>query len=130
MQIDTTQFPFIFLREHDHDHPHTAGADEQVLLALLEGGEHFVLLTDQIPGDHDHPEESHEDRKQRTLFFKQNKARIREVCRGMIVITGESAVPMALRLGLQGIGKAFGVPAAFVKSEHDAREQAERWLGA
>ncbi|WP_428147689.1 hypothetical protein [Delftia acidovorans] len=86
-----------------------------------------MLLTDHLPGDH--PEESHEERKQRALFFKRNRERMRQLCRGMVVITGERAVPMALRLAVQGMGKALGMRVAFVQGEDEAQACSWELLG-
>ncbi len=67
MLIDTSRFPLVYLREHAAQEARTnenASAEGQ-LESLLDQGRQFVLLTDHLPGDH--PEESHEERKQRAL---------------------------------------------------------------
>ncbi|WP_321291239.1 hypothetical protein [Alcaligenes phenolicus] len=85
MQVDDTQFPLVFLREHSSQQTPQQAQDQ--LEALLNRGQRFVLLTDRLGGgDHAH-EESHEDRKQRALFFKQNKQRLKDLCAGMVVIS-------------------------------------------
>ncbi|MDM0091386.1 hypothetical protein QTI08_28475, partial [Variovorax sp. J22G40] len=81
MRLDTTRFPLVFMREAQQQ-PSAADTPEQALEALLDRGERFVLLTDHLPGDH--ADESHEDRKQRALFFKRHKARMRALCQGMV----------------------------------------------
>ncbi len=70
MLIDTSRFPLVYLREPEAQAPADAGSGndasaEARIESLLDQGQHFVLLTDHLPGDH--PEESHEERKQRAL---------------------------------------------------------------
>lgn len=128
MQLDTTRFPLVYLRGHDAQEARagTEASAEGQLESLLDQGRPFVLLTDQLPGDH--PEESHEERKQRALFFKRNRERMRQLCRGMVVITGDRVVPAALRLAMQGMGKALGMRIAFVQEDGDARQRSMEWL--
>lgn len=128
MRLDTTHFPLVYLREPAPQAAHTDASAEDELQSLLDQGLHFVLLTDHLPGDH--PEESHEERKQRALFFKRNRERMRALCRGMVVITGERAVPAALRLAMQGMGKALGMRVAFVQEEGEAQACSQQWLTA
>ena len=94
--LDTTRFPLVFMRAADMEP--LMDSPKQALETLLERGERFVLLTDHLPGDH--AEESHEERKQKALFFKRNKAQLRELCRGMVLITGERTISAPLRLAL------------------------------
>ncbi|WP_219213680.1 hypothetical protein [Variovorax boronicumulans] len=125
MRLDTTRFPLVFMREAEQQ-PSAVGTPEQALEALLDRGERFVLLTDHLPGDH--ADESHEDRKQRALFFKRHKAWLRALCQGMVLITGNRAIPAAVRLAAQGAGKVLGLAIAFVETEREAAEAAEKWL--
>ncbi|KEH08624.1 hypothetical protein GY14_18395 [Delftia tsuruhatensis] len=132
MLIDTSRFPLVYLREPEAQAPADAGngndaSAEVQIESLLDQGRHFVLLTDHLPGDH--PEENHEERKQRALFFKRNRERMRQLCRGMVVITGERAVPVALRLAVQGMGKALGMRVAFVQGEDEAQVCSWELLG-
>lgn len=127
MLIDTSRFPLVYLREPEAQVPTDAGngndaSAEAQIESLLDQGRHFVLLTD-------HPEESHEERKQRALFFKRNRERMRQLCRGMVVITGDRAVPTALRLAVQGMGKALGMRVAFVQGEDEAQVCSWELLG-
>lgn len=124
MQLDTTRFPLVFMREAEQQP--SAGTPEQGLEALLDRGERFVWLTDHLPGDH--ADESHEDRKERALFFKRHKARMRALCQGMVLITGDRVIPAAVRLAAQGAGKVLGLAIAFVETERDVTEAAGRWL--
>ncbi|MDV2115150.1 hypothetical protein [Alcaligenes faecalis] len=127
MQVDDTQFPFVFLREHSPQQ--TAQQTQDQLEALLNRGQRFVLLTDRMGSENHVHEESHEDRKQRALFFKQNKLRLKELCAGMVVISKGRAIPAAARLAQQTLGRVLGLRFAFVMDEAEARRQATRLLG-
>lgn len=126
MQLDATRFPLVFLREHDQDHSHQAAEAE--FAALLDRGERFVLLTDHLPGDDHGHDESHEDRKQRALFFKRNKQRLKDLCAGLVIITGDRSIPAAAKLAVQTLGKVLGFASAFVRDEREAQEQAHKFL--
>ncbi len=125
MLFDTTRFPLVFLKEDPQAHSHDTDTEAQ-LATLLERGERFVLLTDHLPGDH--PEESHEDRKRRALFFKRHKERMRAFCAGLVIVTGERTIPAAVRLAAQGAGKVLGLSFDFVRSESEGVAAAERFL--
>jgi len=126
MKLDATRFPLVFLREHDQ--PHAAHEAEAQFDALLDRGERFVLLTHHMPGDDHAHDESHEDRKQRALFFKRNKQRLEQLCAGLVVITGERSIPAPARLAVQTLGRVLGLAFAFVRDERDALEEAHRLL--
>ncbi len=125
MLLDTTRFPLVFLRADGPEQDAEVGMAS--LGALLDRGERFVLLTDHLP--HDRHDESHEDRKQRTLFFKRNKERLRHFCAGMIIITGGRTIPAPVRLAAKSMGKAIALPFDFVPSESDAVSAAALLLG-
>ncbi|AYN20699.1 hypothetical protein [Alcaligenes aquatilis] len=128
MHVDDTQFPLVFLREHSPQQTPQQAQDQ--LEALLNRGQRFVLLTDRMGGEDPAHEESHEDRKQRALFFKQNKPRLKELCAGMVVISKGRAIPAAVRLAQQTLGRVLGLRFAFVMDETQARMQARRLLEA
>ena len=129
MKFDTSRFPLVFLMEPEQ--AQTAEPMETVeaqLTALLDRGERFVLLTDHLPGDH--AEESHEERKERALFFKRNKDRMKQLCGGIVFITGDRTVSTAIRLAAQGAGKVLGLGFAFVPSADEAQGEAMRLLAS
>lgn len=126
MELDTTRFPLVFMREADI-HP-AEGSPEKAIEALLDRGDAFVLLTDHLPGDH--AEERHEERKQKALFFKRNKARMRALCKGLVLILGDRTIAAPMRLAAKGAGKALGLPVAFVQTEGEATERASQLLAA
>lgn len=49
MQVDDTQFPLVFLREHEQEH--TSQQTQDQLEALLNRGQRFVLLTERLGGE-------------------------------------------------------------------------------
>jgi hypothetical protein len=126
MPLDDTQFPWVFLREHST--PQTPQQAQDQLEALLSRGQRFVLLTDRLGGEKHAHEESHEDRKQRALFFKQNKQRLKDLCAGMVVISKGRAIPAAARLAQQTLGRVLGLQFSFVVDEGEARLEASRLL--
>ncbi len=126
MQVDDTQFPLVFLREHEQEH--TSQQTQDQLEALLNRGQRFVLLTERLGGEDRNQEESHEDRKQRALFFKRNKQRLKDLCAGMVVITQGRAIPAAARLAQHTLGRVLGLRFAFVFDEGEARVEASRFL--
>lgn len=129
MPIDQSRFPLVFLRseldaEAASTHDHSAEAQ---LEAVLDRQERFVLITDHSPGDEQG--DSVEERRQRALFFKRNKGRLRRFCAGAIVIEGDRPTPMPMRLAAQAMGKAFGIGFHFVASEAEAIERGVGLVG-
>uniref|UniRef100_UPI001953097F hypothetical protein n=2 Tax=Gammaproteobacteria TaxID=1236 RepID=UPI001953097F len=80
MRLDTSCFPLVFLRSHAEA---AAPVDEQ-FERLLDRRLPFVLITDHAPDHHD--DETPDERRNKALFFKRIKDRMRHYCRGMIVI--------------------------------------------
>jgi hypothetical protein len=114
MQIDTSRFPLVFL----HADGAATSSAEAGLESILHREQRFVLITDHSPAD-DH-DESTEERKQRALFFKRNKDRLRRLCVGAIVIEGGRPMPLPIRLAAVAMGKALGFDFHFVASDAEA----------
>ncbi|MBN8944977.1 MAG: hypothetical protein J0H01_36070 [Rhizobiales bacterium] len=119
MLLDTSCFPLVFLREHAEA---AAPIDEQ-FERLLDRQLPFVLITDHSL-DH-HGEETPEERRNRALFFKKVKDRMRRYCRGMIVIEGGKPTGAAVRLAAAAVSKALGFAVHF---EADAPHAAVKGL--
>ncbi|KAF1045199.1 hypothetical protein [Xylophilus sp.] len=128
MRLDTTRFPQVFLHDEDAGPGAASPSAEAQLEALLERGERFVLLTDHLPGEHDRQEESHADRRERALFFKRNKDRLRRLCGGLVLIQGERTVPAPVRIAAQAARRVLGFPLVFARSAQEAQEEATRLL--
>lgn len=123
MLIDDSRRPLVFLRTHEE----TATSIELQFERLLENDSPFVLITDHSPDDHHH--ETPEERKQKALFFKRVRDRLRKLCRGMIVVEGDKPTPMVARITAQAASKTFGFSVSFVASEEKAVEQGWLLLG-
>lgn len=123
MLLDDTRRPLVFLRAGEE----TNVPIEMQFEKLLENDSPFVLITDHAPDDHE--DETQEERKQKALFFKKIRDRLRRLCRGMIVIEGDKPTPMAGRIAAQAASKALGFSVSFVTSEEQAVEKGLLLLG-
>ena len=130
MQIDANQFPLVFLRPNEDAKGASASKPTPAAQfeAILNRGQHFVLITLHSPTDD--PDETAEERKQRALFFKRNKDRLRRLCAGAIVVEGDRPTPIPIRLAAQAMGKAFGFNFHFVTNEAEAIDRAMRLVEA
>lgn len=117
MLLDDSRFPLVFLRAHEAP---SSPIDEQRernerLERLLDRQTPFVLIADH--STHDHDDETPEERKERALFFKRIKERMRRYCLGLIVIEGDAPVSAAARVAGTAASKAFGFSIQFVANE-------------
>jgi hypothetical protein len=86
--------------------------------------EPFVLITNGMQ-----EEEAPEDRKRRTLWFKQNRERLGRYCKGMILVRESPSLRERLMVRAATAGKAFPFPVAIVATEDAAVALAKRLLG-
>ncbi len=111
---DIHELPFVLFKQ-DAAEPGFAAQWEIEMTMLVENGEPFVVVFDQI--NHD---ESHEDRKRRGVWLKHNKERLRGVCKALVAIEPD----LAHRAMAQAIGKAamkaFGIPYEAVETREEA----------
>jgi hypothetical protein len=120
--IDESSAPLLFIRSQvQSDVP-----VERQLEDVLEKGQAFVLITDHSPDEHH--DETPEERKKKALHFKTIKSRMQALCRGMIVIEGDTPTPAPTRLAATAASKAFGFAIAFVPNEQAAIEEGRRLL--
>lgn len=122
MLIDDALSPLVFLRSHGQS---PLSVEEQ-FQQLLGKGQPFVLVTDHAQDDH--PDETPEERKEKALFFKRVKERMRVLCRGMIVIEGDKPTVAPMRLAAAAASKAFGFKVAFAADEAEAIRQGKALL--
>jgi len=91
--------------------------------ALIEGGARFVLIYPKAERD-----ETHEDRKVRGAWLKQNKDRLAKVCLGLIVVESDAARRAELEAMLPNLVRAFGTPQVATGSMDEAQVLARRLL--
>ena len=102
-----------------------AGRWEQEIEALMQHGQRFVVVYDQL-----RTEESQADRKQRGMWLKQNKAALAGVCLSMISVEPEAERrAQAQAMGEMAV-KAFGIAHVAVASLAEAQQLSERLLSA
>jgi len=124
MLLDRSRLPVVFIRT---DADEETSINDQIE-ALLEERRPFVLVTDHAPDDHE--EETQEERKERALFFKKIKDRMRAYCRGMIVIDGGRPMSPAIKIAAVTAGKAFGFAIVFAANEEEAELKGRSLIGS
>lgn len=122
MLVDDSRAPFVFLRPEVE----TGLSIEEQFQRLLDKGQPFVLMTDHSPDAHH--DESVEERREKALFFKKVKDRLRSQCRGMIVIERGKPTSGPARLMAATASKVFGFAVAFASDENEAIRQGEALL--
>ncbi|WP_322012958.1 hypothetical protein [Paraburkholderia sp. J12] len=95
----------------------------QEMDALLARAEPFVIVFEE-----GQPEESHEDRKNRGLWLKHNKALLGNICRAVIAIEPDAVKRAALKAQSALASRAFSVAMEVVASSEAARERAREIL--
>lgn len=123
MLLDRSRLPIVFIRT---DADEETSINDQIE-ALLEERRPFVLVTDHAPDDHEN--ETQEERKERALFFKEIKDRMRAYCRGMIVIDGGRPMSPAVKIAAVTAGKAFGFAIVFAADEEEAEQKGRSLIG-
>jgi hypothetical protein len=86
--------------------------------------ETFVLITRGMQ-----EEEAPEDRKQRALWFKQNKERLGRYCKGMILVKESASLREKLMTRAAKASRAFPFPVEIVANEEAAVALARHLLG-
>lgn len=124
MLIDASQAPYVYLREEVE----SSISIEEQFEQLLSRGQPFVLITNHK--DHDHSNDTSEERKEKALFFKRIKERMGKLCRGMIIMEGDTPSPAPMRLVATTASKAFGFSVLFVSSDDEAIEKGKELLDA
>ncbi|HEX7815005.1 hypothetical protein [Dyella sp.] len=97
---------------------------EAEMVALLEHGEPFVVVYDQL-----RIEETHDDRKHRGIWLKHNKGPLARVCKAMVSIEPDEARRDAVRSQADTAVKAFGIPHEAVASREEAVRLVYRLVG-
>lgn len=118
---DSSHFPFVVF---DGGKTTTNFIEQwlQEMNTLLEGSP-FVLFFKTRDDN-----ESHEDRKVRGIWLKQNKVSFQKVCKGILILITDKEQQKQSRKKLEAAEKAFGIPYIIVTSEHEARQKAKQLL--
>lgn len=94
---------------------------------LIGRGAPFVIITraDDTAGD-----ESHEDQKARTVWFKTHVASLARVCRGFVYIEPDPAKRVVWEARAKAMAAAFPVPMAIAVDEPQAVAMAGEFIAA
>ncbi|AJE99784.1 hypothetical protein [Pandoraea apista] len=117
---DVRELPFVVFNQEAAD-PGYARDWEAEMTALVNHGQPFVVVYDQLTRD-----ETHEDRKQRAIWLKQNKTALAAVCKALVSIEPSEARRAEVRaMGVAAV-KAFGIPHEAVATREEAIRLAHR----
>lgn len=126
MSIDSSNFPLVYIRMPQGDAPSDQPQDLAAFDELLARKRAFVLLADdKFGGEHHH---SAEERKQLTLWMKQNKPAIRCFIKGMILVEPNAARRLVAQAMAVMFGKFWGYPLMITESKAEALATARRLL--
>lgn len=111
---DIRELPFVVFNQAAAE-PGYARDWAAEMTALITHGQPFVVIYDQLTRD-----ETHEDRKQRAVWLKQNKAALAQVCKALVSIEPSEARRAEVRAMGQTAVKAFGIPHEAVATHEEA----------
>lgn len=117
---DIREFPFVVF-DQAAAQPGYASQWEAEMVALLQNGQPFVVVYDQLRGD-----ETHEDRKHRGVWLKHNKEPLGQVCKALISIEPGDARRAEVAAMSEIAVKAFGIPHEVVGTRDEALVAARR----
>ena len=128
MLIDSSQFPLVYIRVQPDASAEADGQPAQLLAmsALLHRAQAFVFLGGEDFGQkHEHTQE---DRKQLSLWMKQNKTAIRAYTKAMILVEKNTAKRLAAQAAALMFGKFWGYPLLIAASDDAALAMAKQCL--
>ncbi|AIO69276.1 hypothetical protein [Burkholderia oklahomensis] len=117
---DVSRFPMCVFRASAAT-PGYAPQWEKEIDALMRQGAPFVIVYVSLEAD-----ESHDDRKHRAIWLKQNKAELGAVCQALISVEPDPARRAAVAEQGKTAVKAFGIPHEAVASLDEATALAAR----
>ncbi|KGB99677.1 hypothetical protein DM43_3660 [Burkholderia cepacia] len=121
--FDVAEFPLVVVR---NDAIASRGYAQRWLddmHALMRHGEPFVMIFPPA-----RPDEPHDDRKERGMWLKQNRAALAAVCRALVSVEPDPNEREAAIANASGIEKAFGIPFDVAASLDDAKQAGRRRL--
>jgi hypothetical protein len=119
---DTADFPLVRFRSDIAEAGYGPTWCEEMDY-LVEGNKPFVLIYPKAERD-----ETHEDRKVRGAWLKQNKDHLAGTCLALIVVEPDATRRAELKAILPNLVRAFGTPQAATASLEDAVMLARRLL--
>ncbi|WP_241044381.1 hypothetical protein [Achromobacter xylosoxidans] len=117
---DIREFPFVVFDEVAAQ-PGYAPQWETEMVALVQNGQPFVVVYDQLRAD-----ETHEDRKHRGVWLKRHKEPLGQVCKALISIEPDEARRAEVAAMAEIAVKAFGIPHKVVATRDEALVAARR----
>ncbi|WP_241122848.1 hypothetical protein [Achromobacter xylosoxidans] len=117
---DIREFPFVVF-DQAAAQPGYASQWEAEMVALIQNGQPFVVVYDQLRAD-----ETHEDRKHRGVWLKHNKESLGQVCKALISIEPDEARRAEVAAMSEIAVKAFGIPHEAVATRDAALVAARR----
>lgn len=117
MLLDVSHAPLVYI----HEEVESPLSFEEQVQQLFEKGQPFVLITHHK--DHDHSDETPDERREKALMFKRIKSRLTTFCRGMVVVEGDEPTSGAVRMIATTASKAFGFAVVFAADDEDATRQ-------
>jgi hypothetical protein len=120
--LDVSRFPVIVLPT---DHVQAGYAEQWIaeMEILMAEDEPFVIL---VSGER--TPEPHEDQKARGLWFKTNRTRLSQLCRGFVTVEEDEAQRCTRRKQAANLQAAFGFPMVVAASAEDAEAAARDLL--
>lgn len=122
MMLDLGQYPLVRVLEHNT----TEITPEGQIELLLDRDERFVIMMTR-PSEKN-ADDTPQNRKSRSKFFKANKQRLRKLCAAAILIEGDKPVPKPIQAMAWALSKAFGVPFHIVPDQSTALDFAARYV--
>lgn len=117
MVIDSTRFPLVWMKVGASG-INTGDEGFKAFEALLARAEPFVLL-DQERANQEHPEPSHEEQKQLSLWMKRHKTALRSFVKAQIHIEPDVTKQQAAKLFAVKFEYFWGFPLCVVDSNED-----------
>ena len=128
MQLDMTGFPIIWMREHEDGESEDFAATRDLLIALLDREEKFVLVAGRMPSLADLTEASPDEKKMRAQLFKTHREQLVRLCAGMIIVGHASRLPAAIGKAIEAFTRAMGVVVIFAADISEAETIARQRL--
>lgn len=123
MNLDTTQFPLVWMQDAPEE-PHDDDGAFALLEELLQRGEPIVLLTEIGERSLDH-EHTQDEKKRTALWMKKHRQELKLV-RAMVAIEPSTAKRLAMKSFSIMFEKFWGYPMLMASSREEALKIARR----